>query len=158
MDRQVIVIGLDGATLDLIRPRAQEAKLPNLARLVHEGVSGELRSAIPPCTAPAWTVFMTGKSAGKLGIHAPASRACTPLSRIIWRRHHSPRKSWWKYGFSYRRTSSGSSSAPRTAAGAVSMTTSGRPGGAVDAAACSRVMLAGISSGINAKAASPLPV
>jgi len=68
MDNRVVVIGLDGATLDLIRPWAEEGKLPNLARLMQEGVSGELRSTIPPVTAPAWTSFMTGKNPAKHGI------------------------------------------------------------------------------------------
>ena len=51
----------------------------------------------------------------------------------------------------------GSSSAPRTAAGAVSITTSGRSAGAVAATACRRVMLAGIASPGKAKPASPAP-
>ncbi|MFQ6118950.1 MAG: alkaline phosphatase family protein, partial [Methanosarcinales archaeon] len=33
------------------------------------GVSGELKSTIPPMTAPAWTSFMTGKNPGKHGIY-----------------------------------------------------------------------------------------
>ena len=68
LSRPVIVVGLDGATMDLIRPWASEGKLPNLARLMAEGVSGELRSTVPPVTAPAWISFMTGKNPGKHGI------------------------------------------------------------------------------------------
>jgi len=68
MDRKVVIIGLDGATMDLIRPWAQEGKLPNLARLIEEGASGELRSSVPPVTSPAWVSFMTGKNPAKHGI------------------------------------------------------------------------------------------
>jgi predicted AlkP superfamily phosphohydrolase/phosphomutase len=68
MDRKIVIIGLDGATLDLIRPWARQGKLPNLARLMDQGVSGELRSTVPPVTAPAWTSFMTGKNPAKHGI------------------------------------------------------------------------------------------
>lgn len=34
---KVFVIGLDGATLDLILPWAKEGKLPTLSRLMDEG-------------------------------------------------------------------------------------------------------------------------
>ena len=66
---KVLVIGLDGATLDLIRPWADDGKLPHISRLMREGVSGELRSTVPPVTAPAWTSFMTGKGPGKHGVY-----------------------------------------------------------------------------------------
>ncbi|MGD8793699.1 MAG: alkaline phosphatase family protein [Anaerolineae bacterium] len=61
-DIRVFVIGLDGATMDLIRPWAAEGHLPVLGRLMNNGVSGELESTYPPLTGPAWSSFMTGKS------------------------------------------------------------------------------------------------
>jgi predicted AlkP superfamily phosphohydrolase/phosphomutase len=67
-EHKVFVLGLDGATLDLIRPWAREGKLPNLAQLMAEGTYGALRSTIPPMTAQAWTSFMTGKNLGKHGL------------------------------------------------------------------------------------------
>ncbi len=67
MDK-LLIIGLDGATFDLIQPWAQEGKLPHLARLLEEGVHGTLRSTIPPMSPPAWTSFVTGKNPGKHGI------------------------------------------------------------------------------------------
>jgi predicted AlkP superfamily phosphohydrolase/phosphomutase len=65
---KIVIIGLDSATWDLIRPWAAEGLLPNLSKLIENGVSGELESAIPPLTPPAWTSFMTGKNPGKHGI------------------------------------------------------------------------------------------
>jgi predicted AlkP superfamily phosphohydrolase/phosphomutase len=67
--RKVIVIGLDGATLDLILPWIHKGFLPNFQRIVKNGVWGHLTSTIPPFTAPAWTSFMTGKNPGKHGIY-----------------------------------------------------------------------------------------
>jgi predicted AlkP superfamily phosphohydrolase/phosphomutase len=67
-NRKVFVIGLDGATLDLILPWAEEGRLPNLAQLMTDGAYGKLRSTIPPMTAQAWTSFMTGKNLGKHGL------------------------------------------------------------------------------------------
>jgi predicted AlkP superfamily phosphohydrolase/phosphomutase len=68
MKPRVFVIGWDGATFDLIRPWVKEGKLPTIAKLMEEGVYGNLRSTLPPMTFPAWTSFMTGKNPGKHGI------------------------------------------------------------------------------------------
>jgi predicted AlkP superfamily phosphohydrolase/phosphomutase len=66
---KLVVIGLDGATFDLLKPWAQEGRLPTLRKLLMEGTAGELQSTIPPMTAPAWTSFMTGKNPGKHGLY-----------------------------------------------------------------------------------------
>ncbi|CAN5862241.1 alkaline phosphatase family protein [soil metagenome] len=62
---KVLVIGLDGATFDLIKPWVAEGALPTLQRLMREGAHGELRSTVPPMTGPAWTTFATGVNPGK---------------------------------------------------------------------------------------------
>ena len=66
---KVIVIGLDGATFDLLTPWMDEGRLPNLKKIRENGVSGELESVIPPITGPAWSSFMTGKNPGKHGVY-----------------------------------------------------------------------------------------
>ncbi|HXM05363.1 MAG TPA: alkaline phosphatase family protein [Chthoniobacterales bacterium] len=65
---KIVIIGLDSATWDLLGPWADQGLLPNLRNLRDSGVAGELESAIPPLTPPAWTSFMTGKNPGKHGI------------------------------------------------------------------------------------------
>lgn len=65
---RMLIVGLDGATFDLIRPWAAAGHLPALARLMQEGVHGELRSTLPPVTSPAWPSFMTGVNPGKHGV------------------------------------------------------------------------------------------
>jgi predicted AlkP superfamily phosphohydrolase/phosphomutase len=67
--RKVLVVGLDGATLDLIEPWAAKGMLPTLKRLMDKGASGRLRSTIPPITGPAWTSFATGTNPGKHGLY-----------------------------------------------------------------------------------------
>ncbi|MHA2248686.1 MAG: alkaline phosphatase family protein [Candidatus Hodarchaeales archaeon] len=67
-ESRVVVIGLDGATFDLIRPWATEGKLPTFARLMDKGTWGNLASTVPPVTSPAWPTFSTGKNPGKHGI------------------------------------------------------------------------------------------
>jgi predicted AlkP superfamily phosphohydrolase/phosphomutase len=66
--KRLLIIGLDGATFDLIAPWAQEGKLPTLAELIEKGAHGELASTIPPMSAQAWTSFMTGYNIGKHGL------------------------------------------------------------------------------------------
>lgn len=68
MRSKVLVIGLDGATFDLIRPWAKKGKLPNFANLMRNGISGELVSPFPFVTPTSLASFMTGKNPGKHGI------------------------------------------------------------------------------------------
>lgn len=65
---KLLIIGFDGATFDLIKPWAAAGHLPNLARLMANGVHGELLSTLPPVTSPAWPTFMTGCNPGKHGV------------------------------------------------------------------------------------------
>jgi predicted AlkP superfamily phosphohydrolase/phosphomutase len=65
---KVFIVSLDGATFDVLRPLADQGYLPNLKRIMTEGLAADLESVIPPVTAPAWTSFMTGKTPGKHGI------------------------------------------------------------------------------------------
>lgn len=67
--QQVVVIGLDGATLDLIEPWAAAGYLPHLAGLMARGTTARLRSTTPPLTGPAWSSFMTGVNPGQHGIY-----------------------------------------------------------------------------------------
>jgi predicted AlkP superfamily phosphohydrolase/phosphomutase len=62
------VIGIDGATFDVIKPLISEDRLPNLSKLMDEGVYGDLRSTIPHSSIPAWPSFLTGVNPGKHGV------------------------------------------------------------------------------------------
>lgn len=64
----VLVIGLDGATWDLLAPLMDAGWMPTLRRLVDAGTSGPLVSEIPPVTGPAWASFQTGANPGKHGV------------------------------------------------------------------------------------------
>jgi predicted AlkP superfamily phosphohydrolase/phosphomutase len=68
MEHKVVVIGLDGATFDLIKPWVTQGLFPNFCELLRKGAHAELISTIPPLTAPAWTSMVTGKNPGKHGI------------------------------------------------------------------------------------------
>lgn len=63
--RKVVILGLDGATLDLIKPWADAGLMPTFKRLMEQGAYGKLRSTIPPITPAAWSSFITGVNPGK---------------------------------------------------------------------------------------------
>lgn len=64
----VLVVGLDGATFDLMLPWIDEGLLPNLGSLLARGAWSRLESTIPPITPCAWSSFITGKNPGKHGL------------------------------------------------------------------------------------------
>ena len=65
---RVLIVGIDAATMDLIRPWAQAGQLPTFQRLFHDGASGLLRSVPNRNSAAAWTSMLTGRNPGKHGL------------------------------------------------------------------------------------------
>ncbi|HSF25142.1 MAG TPA: alkaline phosphatase family protein [Blastocatellia bacterium] len=68
---KTVIIGLDGATFDIINPLASAGRLPNLSRLMREGATSPLRSTILPNSFPGWASCTTGTSEGMHGIFSP---------------------------------------------------------------------------------------
>ncbi|VVB84515.1 Type I phosphodiesterase / nucleotide pyrophosphatase [uncultured archaeon] len=68
-NKKVIVIGLDGATPELLFKWAKEGKLPNISKIMSGGSWGNLKSTYPPQSSAAWTTFFTGTNPGKHGIY-----------------------------------------------------------------------------------------
>lgn len=68
-NNKCIVIGLDGATFELMNPLIGKGKLTTIKKMMEEGVHGVLKSTIPPLTGPAWVSFATGKNPGKHGCY-----------------------------------------------------------------------------------------
>lgn len=66
---RTLIIGLDGATLDLIDPWAGAGYLPTLARLMAQGVHGPLRVWPNMNSAAAWSSMITGYNPGQHSIY-----------------------------------------------------------------------------------------
>jgi predicted AlkP superfamily phosphohydrolase/phosphomutase len=66
--RRALVLGLDGASFDVIRPLVAAGRLPQLARWMGEGASAALGSTVPPVSFPAWSSFATGLDPGAHGL------------------------------------------------------------------------------------------
>jgi predicted AlkP superfamily phosphohydrolase/phosphomutase len=67
-NRKVMVMGLDCAVPKLVF-QDFKSDLPNLSKLIDNGVFGKLHSTIPPITIPAWLCMTSGKTPGKLGLY-----------------------------------------------------------------------------------------
>src|SRR2546427_10913053 len=65
---RTLLVGFDGANLDLADRWMAEGRMPNLAGLCREGSFGTMRSTYPYNSAVAWTSLSTGASAGRHGI------------------------------------------------------------------------------------------
>ncbi len=92
---KVMVIGIDGATFDVINPLISRGKLPNLKHLIDNGASGQLKSTMPPLSPAAWSTFQTGKNPGKHGVfdffrNSPGEHGYLPVnstflkSKTLW--------------------------------------------------------------------------
>ncbi|MBX3743870.1 MAG: alkaline phosphatase family protein [Verrucomicrobiae bacterium] len=79
--RRVILVGWDGADWRVAEPLIRAGQLPQLGRLVREGVTARLRS-LPPYLSPiVWTSMATGKRPHRHGIQGFAE--VHPVTRQI---------------------------------------------------------------------------
>ncbi|MDY0041523.1 MAG: alkaline phosphatase family protein, partial [Desulforhabdus sp.] len=67
--RKLFILGVDGATFDLLKPWTIQDHLPGFAKLLNEGCHAVLKSSIPPLSPIAWTSIATGVNPGKHGIY-----------------------------------------------------------------------------------------
>jgi predicted AlkP superfamily phosphohydrolase/phosphomutase len=87
--RKVVVVGFDGCTFDVLKPLMKQGKLPHFTSLINTGVSGKLKSVIPPLSGPAWATFQTGLTPGKHGIYdflrnVPKSYGSIPINSTFF--------------------------------------------------------------------------
>jgi len=73
MSKKIVIIGLDCASPNLVFDEFFD-DLPNLRKIMKNGVYNELESTIPPITVPAWMSMFTGKDPGELGIYGFTNR------------------------------------------------------------------------------------
>ncbi len=66
---KIVLIALDGATLDLLKPWMDAGELPLLAQIFAEGAGGTLNSTIPWATPTAFASLATGTNPGKHGVY-----------------------------------------------------------------------------------------
>ena len=67
---KILVAGLDCAAPELLLGE----DLPNIRRLMAEGIFGPLESVVPPITVPAWMCMATSQDPGSLGVYGFRNR------------------------------------------------------------------------------------
>jgi predicted AlkP superfamily phosphohydrolase/phosphomutase len=93
---KLFVLGLDGATWDVIEPLINSGKLPNLKKIKKDGSYGTLKSTLPPNTIPAWLSMATGKNPGKLGIYDFFKIDCTKSQyQVVTSKEFRKNGSYW---------------------------------------------------------------
>ena len=66
--RRIVLIGLDGATWDVIDPMVKRGLLPNIQKFIKSGVRANLKSLKVTFSPRVWTSIATGKTEEKHGI------------------------------------------------------------------------------------------
>jgi len=67
--KRVVIIGLDGATFNIIQPLLNQNELPFFKKLMNIGSHGLVESKLPLNSAANWTSLFTGKNPGKHNIY-----------------------------------------------------------------------------------------
>ena len=88
------MLGLDGATWDLLVPLAERGIMPNLARALEQGRHGRLQSCLPPYSSPAWMSISTGKNPGSHGIFDFWEAGLPGERRLVSSRSAKGKKLW----------------------------------------------------------------
>jgi len=94
--RKVFILGLDGATFDILKPLIEEGAMPNLAAVMRQGVHAKLNSTILHHSPPAWTSFSTGKNPGKHGVLGFTKMSPTSYKLDLVYGSHNREKTMWE--------------------------------------------------------------
>ena len=82
--RRVVMLLLDGASLDYIWPRAAEGRLPNFSRLLETGATLDLATVRPTGPGPVWASVATGMHPDKTGVRGGATYTAWNASRPMY--------------------------------------------------------------------------
>ena len=79
----LLVVGLDGGNWKTLQPLIDQGRVPTLARLIAQGIHGEMHAEWPPYwSTPAWGAILTGHSQDEIGVHEDASAIVPGLPPI----------------------------------------------------------------------------
>ena len=84
---KVLLIGWDAADWRVITPLLEQGKMPNLQRMIEQGVKGNIATLYPVLSPMLWTSIATGKRAWKHGIHGfsepdPSTGSIRPITHL----------------------------------------------------------------------------
>jgi predicted AlkP superfamily phosphohydrolase/phosphomutase len=83
--KRAIVIGIDGAGMEIVLNEVKWGSMPNVARLLDRGVHKPMLGVFPTLTPPGWTALYTGSWHGTHRIMDFNIRALNrPLGETVW--------------------------------------------------------------------------
>lgn len=101
---KVIIIGIDGLSLNLLMPLVKIGKLPNFAKLINNGAYGTLRTIYPIISPAIWTTIATGKSVNKHSIDGFLTKNPIGYEPIVLSSNHRKTKAIWNILSEYGKT------------------------------------------------------
>lgn len=81
---KVLLYELDSGSWNVLKPLLSKGQLPNINRLMNEGVYGVLMSDSPPISPRIWTTIFTGKHSQKHGVEFFASTSSMVRQKRLW--------------------------------------------------------------------------
>lgn len=97
VSNRIIIVALDGATFDILKPMVNRGELPHLAALMSEGSYERLLSTIPSETGPAFVTFMTGNNPGRHGITRFVKKSINPDKATLLNASHIATRTIWEW-------------------------------------------------------------
>ena len=83
--RKAIIVGFDGASMELVSHMVERGHMPNVGALVKQGVYREMLGVFPTLTPPGWTTLTTGAWPGTHGVvDFNIRKLGAPLDETIW--------------------------------------------------------------------------
>lgn len=79
---KVFLFGIDGAPPELIFDKWLD-ELPNIKKLMQEGIYAKVNSAIPPSTIVAWSSMISGKDTSEIGVFSYTKRGEDGNLRLV---------------------------------------------------------------------------
>src|SRR5712692_104846 len=80
-----MVIGLDGASMEIVKHMVERGHAPNLGQLIATGCYREMLGVLPTLTPPGWTSMMTGCWPGSHQVTDFNIRSLgRPLDETVW--------------------------------------------------------------------------
>ncbi|MBI5815482.1 MAG: alkaline phosphatase family protein [Nitrospinae bacterium] len=65
---RLYIIGIDGATFNIVSPMVERGELPNIGSVMAQGAWAPLKSTVPAFSPVAWSSIITGVNPGRHGI------------------------------------------------------------------------------------------
>lgn len=83
--KRAIVVGMDGASMELVKNMVAWGQMPYLAQLIEQGVHRPMLGVFPTLTPPGWTALSTGSWPGTHRVMDFNIRALgRPLEETVW--------------------------------------------------------------------------